>query len=161
MALIPWKTKRNGHEGGSDVSPLVELRGEVDRLFDSFVRDPWGSLSEGFGGLRSWVPTIDVAETDKDVTVRAEIPGIDPKELDISVSGNRLTLAGEKKDFSEKQSKDCYHTESRYGAFRRTIELPAGVDPEQVTAEHAHGVVTIRLKKSQAAATRKIEVKSL
>jgi len=160
MALIPWKTKRSGENGG-EVSPLVELRGEMDRLFDSFIRDPWGSLSEGLGGQRSWLPTVDIAETDQDVTVRAEIPGINPRDLEISVSGNRLTLAGEKKDHTEKQSKDYYHTESHYGAFRRTIELPSGVDPEQVSAEHSNGVVTIRLKKTRAAATRKIEVKSV
>src|SRR5271154_1605634 len=96
MAFIPWKGKRNAQ--GGEVSPLVELRGEMDRLFDSFIRDPWGSLSEGLGGQRAWLPAVDVAETDQEVTVRAEIPGIGPKDLEISVSGNRLTLAGEKKD---------------------------------------------------------------
>jgi len=159
MTLIPWKNKRsNGHSG--EFAPLTELRTEMDRLFDSFVRDPWGSLSEGFGVQRAWGPTIDIAEVDQEVVVRAEVPGIDPKDLEITVSGNRLTLAGEKKEHSEKQENDYYHTESRFGLFRRTLELPAGVDPEQVSAEHSHGVVTIRLKKSQAAA-HKIEVKSV
>jgi HSP20 family protein len=158
MAFIPWKNKRGGH--GGDANPLVELRGEMDRLFDTFIRDPWGSLSEGLGGQRQWQPAVDVAETDQEVTIRAEIPGVDPKELEISVSGNRLTIAGEKKNHTEKQGKDYYHTETRYGAFRRSIELPGGVDPEQVSAEHANGVVTIRLKK-QTAASRKIEVKTV
>ncbi len=122
MALIPWKSKRNG-QNGDELSPLMESRGEVDWLFDAFIRNPWGSLSEGFSGQRSWLPAIDVAETNQDVTVRAEIPGVDPKDLEISVFGNLLTLAGKKKDLTEKQPKGCYHRESHYGAFRRKIEV--------------------------------------
>jgi HSP20 family protein len=163
MALIPWKNKRHSQNGGevTPYAPLMELRTEMDRLFDSLLRDPWGSLTEGFGGDRAWLPAVDVSESDQEVTIRAEIPGIDPKDLDISVSGNRLTLAGEKRDQTEKQGKNFYHAESRYGAFRRTIELPSGVDPNQITAEHSNGVVTVRLKKTQAATAKKIEVKSV
>lgn len=163
MALIPWKNKRHSQNGGdvAPYAPLIELRSEMDRLFDSFLRDPWGSLTESLGGERGWLPAVDVSESDQEVTIRAEIPGIDPKDLDISVSGNRLTLAGEKKDQTEKQGKNFYHAESRYGAFRRSIELPAGVDTNQIRAEHSHGVVTIRLKKTPAATPKKIEVKSV
>lgn len=164
MALIPWKNKRHNNQNGGEVTPyapLMELRSEMDRLFDSLLRDPWGSLTEGFGGGRAWLPAVDVSESDQEVTIRAEIPGVDPKDLEVSVAGNRLTLAGEKKEHSEKDGKNFHHSESRYGAFRRTIELPSGVDPNQISAEHSQGVVTIRLKKTHAAAPKKIEVKAV
>jgi len=158
MNLIPWKNKRqDDNQGGTS---LVELRSQMDRLFDSFVRNPLAPFEETFEEDRFWAPAIDVAENDQEVTVRAEVPGISPDDLEITVAGNRLELSGEKKEQFEKNEQDCYHMETRYGSFRRSIELPSGVDPEQVSAEHANGVVTIKLKKTQAAAAKRIEVKS-
>jgi HSP20 family protein len=132
----------------------------MDRLFDSFMRDPFGSLADSLGAARPWSPAIDVAEDDQQVVVRAEVPGVDPKDLEITVSGNRLVLSGEKKETHEKKDKDIYHAESRFGSFRRSIELPSGLDTENVVAEHAHGVVTITLKKAPTAAAKRIEIKS-
>jgi HSP20 family protein len=109
---------------------------------------------------KTWFPAVDIAENDKEVIVRAEVPGVDPQSLDITVANNRLTLSGEKKETSEKKGTDYYHTETRYGSFSRTLELPAGVDTEHVTAEHGHGVVTVTLTKTQAAATKRIHVKT-
>lgn len=157
MAIIPW---RNKNRDGGSLAPLAELRTEMDRLFESFMREPFGALSERFGAEVPWVPSIDVAENDKEVTVRAELPGIDPKDLDITVAGNRLMLAGEKKESSEKRDKQFYQVESRYGAFRRVIELPADVDADQVSAGYDNGVLTIRLKKTKAERSKRIEVKS-
>ncbi len=156
MALIPWRNK--GRERGA-LAPLSDLRQEIDRMFDAFTRDPWGSLSE-FGTNKSWFPAIDIAENDQEVTVRAELPGVDPKDLEITVTGDRLTLSGEKKETTERKDKDFYHSETRYGGFSRSVDLPGGVDTEQVTAEHANGVITIKLKKSAAATAKKIQVKT-
>lgn len=155
MALIPWRNK--GREGV--LAPLADLRQEIDRMFDSFSRDPWGSLSE-FGTNRSWFPAIDIAENDQEVTVRAEVPGVAPEELEITVAGNRLTLSGEKKETTQRKDKDVYQSETRYGSFTRSVELPSGVDTNDVTAEHTNGVVTIKLKKTAAAATKKIQIKT-
>jgi HSP20 family protein len=155
MALIPWRNK--GREGV--LAPLADLRHEIDRMFDSFSRDPWGSLSE-FGTNRSWFPAIDITENDQEVIVRAEVPGVKPEELEITVTGNRLTLSGEKKETTERKDKDVYHSETRYGSFTRSVELPSGVNTTDVTADHAHGVVTIKLRKTAAAATKKIEIKA-
>jgi HSP20 family protein len=141
------------------LAPLSDLRQEIDRMFDAFSRDPWGSISE-FGTSKAWFPAIDVAENDKVVIVRAEVPGVDPKELEITVTGDRLTLAGEKKETTERKDKDFYHSETRYGSFTRSVQLPSDVDTENVTAEHSNGVVTIKLKKTAAAASKKIQVKT-
>jgi HSP20 family protein len=155
MSLIPWRNK--GREGSSGA--LADLRHEVDRMFENFSRDPWGSLTE-FANTKGWFPAIDLAENDKEVIVRAEVPGVAPDELEISVTGNRLTISGEKKESTERKDKDFFHSETRYGRFSRSVELPSEVDTEQVAAEHANGVITITLKKTAAATTKKIPVKT-
>lgn len=159
MSLIPWRNKSKEPVRSED-SPLTTLRTEIDRLFDSVTRDPFGALDRAFTGSRAWSPAVDVAESDDELTVRAEIPGIDPNELQVNISGNQLVLAGEKKESSEKKGKDFYQTESRYGSFRRSIPLPGSVDQEKVEADYANGVLTIRLKKVQATLPKKVEVKT-
>lgn len=154
MNLIPWRNKRQDHNGG-ELASLTELRTEMDRLFDNFMRDPWGAMTGHRGG---WAPALDVAEDDTEVTVRAELPGVDPKDLEVTVINNVLTLSGEKKEHTEKKDKDFYHSETHYGSFRRSIELPSTVDAERVTAEHANGVVTVKLQKSQSAAPKRIPI---
>ena len=91
--------------------------------------------------------------------MRAELPGIDPKDLEVSVVGNQLVLSGEKRESSETKEKGVFHSETRYGSFRRTVPLPDGIDTEHVDAQYANGVLTLRLAKTAAAATKRIEVK--
>lgn len=158
MGLIPWKDKQRGR-GPEETSPLAALRSEIDRLFDSYVRGPLSGWEWPFGHARGWQPAIDVAEDEHELTVRAELPGMAPEDLDVSITGNSLTLAGEKKGSAEKKGQDFSQTESRYGCFQRTIPLPQAVDPEQVEAEYANGVLVIHLKKTPSAAARRIDVK--
>lgn len=158
MNLIPWRNKQRESDGGR-LAPLMALRGEMDRLFESFFREPIGALDWSPWGAGKWSPAIDVAEDDKEVTVRAELPGIDPKELEISVSGNQLFISGEKKESSETKEKDFYHSETRYGSFRRSMPLPEGVDTENVDAQYSNGVLTLRLRKTVPAAAKRIEVR--
>lgn len=157
MNLIPWRNKRESASG--EMSPMFALRSEVDRLFDSFLRQPFGSLDLPVWGSDKWSPAVDVGETDKEVTVRAELPGIDPKDIDVSVTGNQLVLSGEKKETSEINEKDFHQCEARYGSFHRSIPLPEGVDTEQVDAQYANGVLTLRMPKTPQAALKRIEVK--
>ncbi|MBU4273101.1 MAG: Hsp20/alpha crystallin family protein [Planctomycetes bacterium] len=157
MSLIPWRNKREGRPG--EMSPMFALRSEVDRLFDSFLREPFSSLDWPLWRSDKWTPAVDVAENDKEVTVRAELPGIDPKDIDVAVSGNQLVLRGEKKETSEIEEKGFHQCETRYGSFHRTVPLPEGVDTENVDAQYAHGVLTLRLAKTAPAAAKRIEVK--
>jgi HSP20 family protein len=153
MPRIPWTNK----EVGQSMPSLANLRGEMDRLFENFVREPFG-LEWPFG-QRGYAPAVDLGETSDEVVIRAEIPGIDPNDLEVTVAGGQLTLAGEKKDVAATTGRDFYHTESRSGRFRRTIPLTQAVDPGQVEAEYANGVLTIRLKKVPAVAPKRIDVK--
>ena len=158
MSLIPWRNKPESQPG--ELSPMVALRSEVDRLFDSFFREPFGALDWPSWGAGRWSPAVDVAENDKEVTVRAELPGIDPKDLEVSVLGNQLVLSGEKKESSETKEKGFYHSETRYGSFHRTVPLPEGLDTEHVDAQYANGVLTLHLKKTAPTTAKRIEVKT-
>jgi len=157
MALIPWRNKSG--DGGGELTPLTALRNEMDRLFDSFVRTPWGSLDWPFSAGQVGFPAMDIAESEDEVTIRAEVPGVDPKELSISLTGDQLVLSGEKKESSEHQGKGFRQTETRYGSFRRAVSLPAEVDSENVEADYANGVLMVRLKKVQKVPPKRIDVK--
>jgi HSP20 family protein len=160
MSLIPWRNKplAGGPEGES--SPMLALRNEIDRLFESFFREPFGAIDWPTWGSDKWAPAVDVTDSEKELTVRAELPGIDPKDLDVTVTGNQLVLSGEKKQSTEHDGKNYYHSETRYGSFRRTIPLPEGVDTEHVEAQFANGVLTLHLPKTAPAVQKRIEVKT-
>jgi HSP20 family protein len=157
VSIIPWKNKTS-EEPATRESSLTEFRSEVNRLFDSFLREPIGTLSDSLTAWNRWGPALDVSQSDTTVTVQAELPGVDPNEIDVTVTGDRLTIAGEKKETVEKTNQDIFHRETRYGSFSRTVQLPASVDPQQVSAEYANGVLTINLKKTPNATARKILV---
>ena len=158
MSIIPWRNKSSETQSDRE-SPLMEVRNEVNRLFDTFLREPLGTLSDSLSRGR-WSPMLDVSQTDTAVTVRAEVPGVDPSEIEITVTGDRLTISGEKKETVEHKNQDVCQRETRYGAFSRTLQLPTSVDPQNVTAEYTNGVLTVNLKKTPAAAAKKIPVKT-
>jgi HSP20 family protein len=157
MPLIPWKTERQDE---NELSPAQGFRSEMDRLFDSFFGDSH-SLNDYMGGGRTqWGPPLDVEETDKEIHVRAEIPGVKPEEFDIAISNNALVISGEKKESEEKREKGYVYQERRYGSFHREVLLPTAVDAKDVQAEYKDGVLSVILKKSQEGLPKKIQVKA-
>lgn len=140
---------------------LARLRDEMDRAFDRLWSDPLALAVMEPKLLRAegWLPAIDVSESDTEVKIRAEAPGVAAKDLDISISGNTLTIAGQKDESTEKKEENYYHCERRFGSFRRTIELPDTADTGKITAESDNGVVTIRVAKKPGAKPRQVEVK--
>ncbi|MBN2590979.1 MAG: Hsp20/alpha crystallin family protein [Sedimentisphaerales bacterium] len=147
MTLVPYiKQSRN---------PLTTLHNEMDDLFDSFFR----GLDKPFAGYKTW-PAIDVAEDGDSIHVRAEVPGCNAEDIDISVYGNTLTISGEKKLKEEKKEKGYYHIESSYGTFRREITLPTDVDSGKVDATCKEGVLSITMPKAAKAKAVKVKVKS-
>ena len=137
--------------------PFVSLQREIDRVFHDFgrgVRLPsWTDASE---------PRIDVAETDNDIQITAELPGVDEKDVDVTLSNGVLTVKGEKRAEKEEKGKEYRMVERSYGSFARSIPLPFEVDPEAVDAKFKKGVLTVILPKPAEARveTKKIEVAS-
>lgn len=157
MRLTPWR-KHDDPTRGSNRG-LRRFRDEMDQLFDSFFGgtrlSEWG-FPESTGG---WVPEIEIIEGERDYTVRAEVPGLDPKDIDVSLTGNRLTISGEKKEETEEKRGGTFHSERRFGSFHRSIELPAGVNADAVTAEVDKGVLTLKIGKAEGAALQRIPVR--
>ena len=163
MNLIPWRNKQKEvvSEEHDMLPALRGFRSEMDRLFDRFFQEPLAGLENVWPPMSAFGPTLDLTETDTEVIVKAEIPGVAPKDVDVTVSGNVLTIAGEKKESSERKGQAVFHTERRFGSFRRTVQLPSYVDAAKVSAEHADGVLTIRVAKSTAATPKRVEVKAI
>lgn len=150
MALVRRRERQQG-------APLARFQDEMNDLFGRFFEDwPLAGLSRN----GSWFPALDIAEREDAVVVKAEIPGMKREDLDISVQDNHLTLSGEKKESEEHTEGEYYHSERRYGTFRREIPLPRGVDADNVEATYQDGVLTVTLPKSEEAKPRKIEIKS-
>jgi HSP20 family protein len=101
---------------------------------------------------------LDVSDSADQIVVRAEVPGVDPKDFDISVSGDVLAICGEKREQSEERRGNVYRSERRFGSFRRSVRLPESVDADKIEAEYDKGVLTIRLSKSEKAVGRRIHV---
>lgn len=132
------------------------MRYEVGRVVDNLIREPkgWAERALGLPGY----PAVDVSDTGDEIVVRAEAPGVDPNQLEITVAGNVLTLAGERLEPAQNTERDIHQAEIRYGDFRRQVTLPAVVDAERVEAESRHGMVTIRLPKQLAGGSRRVEI---
>jgi HSP20 family protein len=159
MSIRDIVQRRRSEAAQDEAFPLSSLRREMDRLFDDFFTGfPRAGWLVGEAGKLS--PSVDVAETDKEVTVTAELPGLDEKDLDVNLSDGVLTLKGEKKSEKEERNKTFYRSERSYGMFERAIALPAEVLEDKVEAEFSKGVLTVRLPKSPAAQkkAKKIEI---
>ncbi len=141
----------------SDVAS--KLHTDVDGIFDRFLRGDWSAPLSLFGAQGSWGPSVDVVDGQREVVVKADLPGVEAKELDISLAGNLLTISGERKGVHEEKGKGFYHSERRVGSFHRSVELPSSVDSEKVTADYKNGVLTIRLEKLESEKPRKITVR--
>ncbi|HMN42533.1 MAG TPA: Hsp20/alpha crystallin family protein [Phycisphaerales bacterium] len=160
MNIIPWN-KNGSSTSRTAGGPLDMLHREMDRVFDRFFDGPWGgtaSLAAPFAG--DFAPPLDIAEGDKEITVRAELPGVDPSRIELKVVGDVLTLSGTKEDQREDSGEGFYRSERVFGSFSRSIVLPESVDPDRVNAEFRNGVLNVRMTKKPTAVPRKIAVKS-
>jgi HSP20 family protein len=139
------------------VREMVSLRDAMDRLFEeSFVRPrTWIAPTEGVATL-----ALDVFESDDDVTVKASIPGIKPEDIDISITGDVLTIKGETTEDKEEKSGNYHLRERRYGAFQRSISLPTLVSADKATAEFESGVLTLALPKMEEVKPKSIKIKT-
>jgi len=141
-------------------NPFVSLQNEIDRLFDDFTRGFPSFPSLGKGGMAAMAPIMDVAETDKEIEITAELPGLEEKDVQINVSDNVLTIRGEKKAEKEQKDKNYRMVERSYGMFERALELPEGVNTDTIKATIDKGVLKVVVPKPAPAQVKKIEVKS-
>lgn len=152
--LIPWKRDKDKSPtigDGRQDNPLLALQRDINRVFEDFwqrVESSWNGRPDAVGVFG---PSTDVSETDDSVEVAVELPGMSEEDIDISLSGDAMTIRGEKKVEREDKRKGVYMSERSYGAFYRTIPLPAGVDADEAEAKFKRGVLTVTLPKSPEA----------
>jgi len=143
QALAPW-------------TGLTSIRKEMDRVFDRFFDLKWDELP----AITEWAPALDLSETKEAIVVKAEVPGLEPKEIEIALQGDLLTIKGEKKQEKEEKGEHYHRMERSYGAFARTVRLPVPVDGSKVTATFKNGLLMIQLPKTPAAKGTTIPVKT-
>lgn len=143
--LIPWRREPEFP------ASFTSLQREMNRMFEDFFgrQRRWPASVEELG---AFLPTLDISETEDAMELAAELPGMSEKDIDVTLSPDRayLTIKGEKKQEKEKKEKGYYHAERSYGAFRRTVALPAIAKEDAIQATFQNGVLTVQLKKDKA-----------
>jgi HSP20 family protein len=132
------------------------LRREMDRLFERFFEPPWAELP----APGDWTPALDVSEGKDAISVKAEVPGVEPAEIAVTLDGDVLTIKGEKEVKKEEKDERLHRGERSWGTFMRSVRLPATVDGSKVTATFKNGVVTVMLPKAPGAKGTTIPLKA-
>ena len=166
--LTPW-TGRRLPARREEEHPAQSLHREMNRLFEDFFRSPafehFGEFP-AFPAEQSWgdvTPRIDMSETEKELLVKVELPGMTEKDVTISINKDLLTISGEKKQEKEQTEKGWYRMERQYGSFSRSIPLPYEIESDKAEAVYKNGVLSIKLPKSamQQRSTKNITVKTV
>lgn len=153
MAIEVWRPRFGLMR--SPFRELARLQREMEEMFDRLWPGwPWGER-EG-----TWVPAVDMVDRKDEIVLRADLPGLSEKDIEVTVQDNTLTIRGERKEEREEKKEDYYYCERSLGAFSRSLTLPAGVDTEKVKATFKNGVLEIHLPKAKEAKGRKIEIKT-
>lgn len=163
--LVPWSWgRKNVPVRREDDHPFHSLQRAINQVFDSFFEgfnlSPFADFNTSPGRFS---PSLDISENDKEFQVTAELPGMDEKDVELSLSNHTLTLKGEKKEEREDRRKDYYRMERSYGMFSRSIPIPEGVDLDKVEASFKKGVLTVTLPKTPEAQKqrKKIPIKTV
>ena len=145
MELMPWRP----------FGELSSIRREMDRLWNRALGEtPFArTLAEG------WAPRIDLSETKDSFVVKAELPGLDAKDVNLTISGNVLTIKGEKKKEEEKKDEHQHYVERYHGSFQRSFQLPLNVKSDKIGATFDKGVLKVTLPKTEEAKKKEIEIK--
>ena len=148
-AVTPWRPMRE----------LESLRKNMEDAFDSLTERVFGASPSGWG-TGGWVPSIESHVANGNLVVKVDLPGIDPKEVTLSVSGQQLRIEGERKREEKKEEKDYYYQEVSYGKFARVVPLPEGTDVEKVKASYKDGVLEITLPAPKGVSSKKVPIET-
>jgi HSP20 family protein len=153
MTLIKWNPLRDV-TAWHPVATFTDMQKEIDRIFDRFRGDFWNEDES-----KLLMPAVDIIEKEDDFQIKVELPGVDKKDVKITVQDDVLTIKGEKKKEEEKKGENYYRVERCYGTFQRSFTLPSSVASDKIDASYDNGVLTIRIPKLEEAKPKEIEVK--
>jgi len=146
MNIVPWKP----------FDELTTLRREMDSLWDRFF--PEAPFHERYAA-HAWLPKVDLTETKDKLVVKAELPGLEAKDVELSLTEDILTIRGEKKEEKEEKDEHCFFVERYHGTFQRNIKLPTLVKTDKIDATFDKGILTINLPKSEEVKKKEIKIK--
>jgi HSP20 family protein len=150
MAIVRWEPFRD----------LLAMQDRMNRLFnETLVRDVPLYGGEA-ASLARWAPAVDVYETGDNILVKAELPGLDPKDVEVRLEDNTLFLRGERKLEKEVKEENYHRIERSYGSFSRSFTLPSPVDADKVSAEYKDGVLTLSMPKREEAKRKTIKIRT-
>jgi HSP20 family protein len=132
---------------------MRRMQEDLDRVFGSFLGQPW-SASAGTQGQTGWAPSVDVYETDKEIVIKADVPGVEPEDLELYCTPDAVVLRGETRHADERHEGSIHRTERSYGRFERQIPLPPGARPDEAKANFRNGVLELRIPKTEEARQR-------
>jgi HSP20 family protein len=147
-----------------DDHPFYSLQKEMNNLFDNFFRgfdvSPRGFAASGIGGF---VPSVDVKENEKEFVIKAELPGVEEKNIEVMVTNDSVTIKGEKKEEKEDKDKNYYYMERAYGSFSRVIPLEAEIESDKAEASFKNGILDIKIPRNQTAKAKgtKVPIKTV
>jgi HSP20 family protein len=147
MALVRWEPVRE----------LTSLQNEMNRLFTTFFDTPT-TTGNGESATRRWIPAMDLVETEDHFVLKADLPGLSEGDVSLEVEDNVLTVSGERKAEHEDKREGYVRVERAYGAFRRSLTLPEGIDPEGVSASFDNGVLEVRIPKPEERKPRRVAI---
>ena len=146
MPIVRWAPFRE----------LSTMQERVNKLFDDVIRSPYRS-DEGFA-MSAWSPAVDIYETDKEIVLKAELPEMQEKDIDIKVEDNNLIISGERRMEKEVKEENYHRVERSYGKFLRSFSLPSNVDSQKISARFANGLLTIEMPKREETKPKSIKV---
>jgi len=136
---------------------MEPFRQELENLFGQFFTEPFEQVTRA---VQTWSPRVDVEETEKEIVVKADLPGVEAKDVEVSVFDGILVLRGERKETREESRKNYHRVERFVGKFYRELPLPPGADADKIAATTAKGVITVTIPKVPAVQPKKIVVKA-
>ncbi len=145
MAIVRWEPFRE----------LVTAQRDFDRFFRGAFNPAWG---EGEASTRTWAPPVDIFEDENNIVLKAELPGLDPKDVEVRVEDNTLYLKGERKFEREVKQENYHRVERSYGTFARSFSLPNSINSEKVEAHYKDGILTLSLPKREEAKPRTVQI---
>jgi HSP20 family protein len=148
MAIVRWEPFRD----------LLSLQERMNRLFDESFRGASRATDDDWALGGSWAPAVDIYEHEGNLVLKAELPGIDPKSVDVRIENNVLTLRGERSFEKEIKRENCHRVERAYGNFSRSFTLPTVVNQEQIQADYKDGVLKVTLPKREEAKPKQIPI---
>ena len=151
MAIERWRPTGLGRRGNEPFRIFDEMLG---RMFDDWMSP------RHTGDTRGWSPAVDMIDKKDEIVVRADVPGLEQKDLQVDVDNGVLTIRGQRQGEKESKEEDFYYSERWSGSFSRTIQLPSGIDPEKIRATFKNGVLEVHVPKAPQATGRSIEIKA-